>query len=180
MMAGASEGRVAIVTGASSGIGEATALGRARAPGAADYSIYVAFEGAFLLADGWVAVASLAGAAGLWRMRDWGLLFTLLGAGAGLFLGLIDLLYDLEHGMYVPLSGNAALELAIVAGLLILCPLTLPGRNVMRCGPSPPGRQAGRRLHAAWLAGQHRWRHRGRKRTEAPPGHGVERRDAGL
>src|SRR5512133_2546250 len=90
-------------------------LVRARAPGATDYSIYVAFEGAFLLPDGWVAVASLAGAAGLWLMRDWGLLFSLLGAGSGIFLGLIDLLYDLEHSMYVPLSGAAAFELVVVA-----------------------------------------------------------------
>lgn len=130
-------------------------LVRARAPGAADYSIYVAFEGAFLLPDGWVAVASLAGAAGLWLMRDWGLLLTLLGAGAGVFLGLIDLLYDLEHGMYVPLSGNAALKLAIIAGLLILCPLSaylawqqshaLRARSSGRASRKAPSRRRPRR-----------------------------------
>jgi hypothetical protein len=99
-------------------------LVRAREPGSADYVIYVAFEGAFLLADLWVAGASLTGAAGLWLMRDWGLPFTLLGAGAGIFLGLIDLLYDLEHATFAPLSGSALLELMIVIGLLVLCPLS--------------------------------------------------------
>ncbi len=113
---------------------------RARAPGDADYAVYVAFEGAFLLADGWIAAAALTGAAGLWQMRDWGLLFTLLASGAGIFLGLVDLLYDLEHGMYAPLTGAAALELLIVAGLLILCPVSVylawQGRRALRARAS--------------------------------------------
>jgi hypothetical protein len=97
-------------------------LVRSRAPGAPDYPIYMAFEAAFPLPDTWVALAALLGAAGLWRRRAWGLCFTLLAAGAGVFLGLIDLLYDLEHSMLAPLGPDSLVDLVIVAGLLLLCP----------------------------------------------------------
>jgi hypothetical protein len=47
----------------------------------------------------------------------------LLAGGAAIFLGLMDLLYDMQHGMFVPLTGEAAIELVIVALLLCLGPL---------------------------------------------------------
>ncbi len=104
---------------------------QARTPEAADYQIYVNFEQAFPLADGWVAFAALIGVIGLWKMRDWGFLFILLAGGAGLFLGLMDLLYDLEHNMFVPFTPEAATELVIVILLLLLGPvlITLTWRN---------------------------------------------------
>ena len=98
---------------------------QARHPGAPGYEIYVHFEQAFILADGWLALAALIGAIGLWKMRDWGFLFMLLAGGAAIFLGLMDLLYDLQHTMFVPLTGEAAIELVIVALLLCLGPLMI-------------------------------------------------------
>jgi hypothetical protein len=95
---------------------------QARAPADLDYQIYVNFEQAFPLADGWLALASLVGVVGLWRMRDWGFLFMLLAGGAAIFLGLMDLLYDLEHGMFAPFTAEAAVELVIVILLLALGP----------------------------------------------------------
>ena len=98
---------------------------QARSPDAPDYQIYVSFEQAFILADCWVAISLLIGLAGLWRMRDWGFLFTLLAGGGGIFLGLMDLLYDLQHGMFVPFTAEAATELIIVVLTLSLTPLAI-------------------------------------------------------
>ena len=93
-------------------------LVHSRVPGAPDYAAYLAFEQAFPLPDAWVALAAVIGAAGLWARREWGLLFTLLANGGAIFLGLIDLLYGLEHGMLFSPSGGA-LDLAIVVGLFV-------------------------------------------------------------
>lgn len=82
--------------------------------------IYLAFELAFPLADGWVVGAATLGAVGLWRMKDWGFLFTLLAGSAVIFLGLMDLLFDLEQGIFTPLTGEALTELAIVVLSLTL------------------------------------------------------------
>jgi hypothetical protein len=98
---------------------------QARSPDASDYQIYVYFEQAFILADCWVAISLLIGAVGLWRMRDWGLLFALLAGGGCIFLALMDLLYDLQHGMFVPLTSEAGTELIIVVLTLSLTPLSM-------------------------------------------------------
>jgi hypothetical protein len=84
------------------------------------YAAYAAYELAFPLPDAFVTVAGLVGAAGLWRMKDWGLFSMLLAAGGGLFLGLEDLLYDLENGIFARLDGAALVELVIVVLLLSL------------------------------------------------------------
>jgi hypothetical protein len=87
-------------------------------PGSPEYPAYVTFEQAFILADSWLAVAALIGVIGVLRMRRWGILFLLLAGGSAIFLGLMDLLYDLQHGVFVPLTSEAAIELAIVVMLL--------------------------------------------------------------
>lgn len=96
---------------------------QARLPGDPEYACYVVFEQAFPLADAFVALAALAGVIGLLKMRDWGLLCMLLAAGGAIFLGLEDLLYDLQHEMFVPFSGAAAIELAIVLVIMALGPI---------------------------------------------------------
>lgn len=98
---------------------------QSRLPSAPDYAIYVAFEQSFPLADSWLALASLIGVIGLFRRRAWGFLFMLLAGGAAIFLGLMDLLYDLQHQMFVPLTQESAVELAIVVLLLLLGPVVV-------------------------------------------------------
>lgn len=98
---------------------------QSRPPSAPDYATYVNFEQAFPLADGWLALSALVGVIGLWKMRDWGFLFMLLAGGAAIFLGCMDLLYDLEHGMFAPLTPEAGIELAIVIATLALGPLVI-------------------------------------------------------
>lgn len=75
---------------------------------------YEEFENAFPLADLWLAVACLAALVALRTKHPTALLWLLAGGGAGLYLGCMDLLYDLEHGIFTSGSGGA-FELLIVA-----------------------------------------------------------------
>jgi len=74
---------------------------------------WFAWEMSFPLADLWMALTAILGAVGLWRMRPAGLLFGLVSGGAMVFLGLMDVLFFLENGLYFPLSGEVAIELFI-------------------------------------------------------------------
>ncbi len=93
---------------------------QSRTPDAADYTIYIVFQQAFPLADFYVAVAALIGAIGLFKMKSWGFLSMLLGSGGLIFLGLMDLLYDLEHKMFIPLNAESTMELVIVILTFVL------------------------------------------------------------
>ena len=74
---------------------------------------WFAWEMSFPLADAWMAATAILGAVGLWRMRPSGLLFSLVGGGAMVFLGLMDVLFFLQNGLYFPLTGEVAIELFI-------------------------------------------------------------------
>jgi hypothetical protein len=74
---------------------------------------WFAWEMSFPLADGWMAATAVLGAVGLWRMRPTGLLFGLVSGGAMVFLGLMDVLFFLQNGLYLPLVGEVAVELFI-------------------------------------------------------------------
>jgi hypothetical protein len=81
-------------------------------------AVYIEFEKAFPLADGWMAVCALLGAIGLWRGRAWGFLFGLLAASSAIFLGLMDVTFDLNEGIY--LIGGAETGIEILINLLTL------------------------------------------------------------
>jgi hypothetical protein len=74
---------------------------------------WFAWEVSFPLADVWMAATAILGAVGLWRMRPTGLLFGLVSGGAMVFLGLMDALFFLQNGLYLPLTGEVAVELFI-------------------------------------------------------------------
>jgi len=73
---------------------------------------YTAFEQSFPLADGWLLTAALIAALQLWRRRPSALVWLLVLGGAGVYLCSMDVLYDLEHGIYSNGQGGA-IELAI-------------------------------------------------------------------
>jgi len=75
-------------------------------------AIYTNFEQAFPLADGLIVVWVLLGARALQRRSSLAVPFLLLGAGAGFYLGAIDVLFDLEHGVWAK-GANGLVELAI-------------------------------------------------------------------
>jgi hypothetical protein len=87
-----------------------------------DFAVYSGYELAFPLPDAFVAISSLVGVAGLWKMKDWGFLFMMLAAGGTIFLGLEDLLFDLENHMFTPFNSAAMIELAIVLVIMALGP----------------------------------------------------------
>jgi hypothetical protein len=75
---------------------------------------YYAYENAFPLADGWMAVTGALAAVALQRGRPSALLWMLLTASATLYLALMDVLFDLENGIYFHGDrGGVALEIAI-------------------------------------------------------------------
>lgn len=71
---------------------------------------YDDFENAFPLADAWLTVCLLAAAATL--RRPIGLFWLLAGGGAGVYLFCMDVLYDLEHGIWWK-NGGGVIELVI-------------------------------------------------------------------
>ena len=75
---------------------------------------YYDFENAFPLADAWLGVACVLALVTLVRRQSSALLWLVAAGAAGLYLGSMDLLYDLEHGIFGKGGGGAA-EAVIVA-----------------------------------------------------------------
>ncbi len=90
---------------------------------------YYTFENAFPAADGWLTLTLLLGAFGLARRRPWALLWGLLAGGAGVDLGGMDVLFDIENGIYlVPKGGDpsaVAIEITINALTFLLSAVVL-------------------------------------------------------
>ena len=75
--------------------------------------VYLGFETAFPAADAWLGWASIACAEGLRRRRAWSVLWGIAAGSAWLYLGLMDALYSLEHGMYARLNTEMLGEIGI-------------------------------------------------------------------
>jgi hypothetical protein len=81
-----------------------------------DTQAYYVFENAFPAADGWLAVACAAGAWAMWKRRASSLFWLLAGGSASVYLGLMDVLFDLENGVYGAPKGDwgaVGIEVAI-------------------------------------------------------------------
>lgn len=76
-------------------------------------SAYYEFENAFPLADGWLAVCCAGAIVALMRRSSLALLWLLLAAGAGGYLFGMDVLYDLEHGIWWSSGAGGVIELGI-------------------------------------------------------------------
>lgn len=74
---------------------------------------YYDFENAFPLADLWLGVACVLALEALHRRRPTALLWLISAGAAGLYLGSMDLLYDLEHGIFGK-GGGGVVEAGIV------------------------------------------------------------------
>ena len=61
---------------------------------------YTAFESSFPVADGWMALTSLAAGIGFWRGSSRAGALGLLAGSALLYLAAMDLTFNLENGLY--------------------------------------------------------------------------------
>jgi hypothetical protein len=75
-------------------------------------SAYIAFEQSFPLADAWLLGAMLLSIVQLTRRRPSALIWLIVTGGAGLYLCALDVLYDVQHGIYTKPHGGA-IELTI-------------------------------------------------------------------
>ncbi len=73
---------------------------------------YTQFEEALPLADGFLALCLVAGSYCLLTFRRAALFWLLAGGGAGIYLFCMDVLYDLQHGVWGK-GGNGLMELVI-------------------------------------------------------------------
>jgi hypothetical protein len=83
-------------------------------------AVYIAFEKSFPPADAWMALCALLGAIGLWRRRAWGFLFALLTASSAIFLGLMDVTFNLNEGIYAIGGSDTLIEIIINLATLLL------------------------------------------------------------
>jgi hypothetical protein len=76
---------------------------------------YIRFERAFPVADAWMSVCCVVAAVGLLAGGGYGVAFGLVAAGALVFLGLLDVSFNVENGLYrrLPASGQMWAEVVI-------------------------------------------------------------------
>jgi hypothetical protein len=67
---------------------------------------YYAYENSFPLADAWLTWCLACAAFTLWKRRESAMLWLLLGGSAALYLGGMDVLFDLENGIYRAPTGD--------------------------------------------------------------------------
>ena len=88
-------------------------------------AVYLAFEKSFPVADTWMALCALTGAIGLWKRKSWGFLFGLLAASSAIFLGLMDLTFNLNEGIYAIPGLETTIEVLINLLTLGLGPVVI-------------------------------------------------------
>ena len=75
---------------------------------------YYAFENSFPLADAWMSAVGLAAVIALVRRHASALLWTLAAGAISIYLGLLDVLFDLEQGIYrSPDTAGVIIEIVI-------------------------------------------------------------------
>jgi hypothetical protein len=75
---------------------------------------YYAFENSFPAADLWMAGCGVLAAVALVRRRASSLLWIIAAGATSIYLGLLDVLFDLENGIYrSPDTGGVSVEIAI-------------------------------------------------------------------
>jgi lipopolysaccharide export LptBFGC system permease protein LptF len=98
---------------------------------------YYEFQAAFALADAWLAFCLVAAARALRARRATALLWLLAAGGAGGFLLCMNLLYNLQHGVWFA-SQRGLVELlrnlATAAGTVALLAWTWPRRAELLAG----------------------------------------------
>ena len=72
---------------------------------------YLDFESNFPIADAYLAAMTLTTARRLWRGEPTAVAYGMVGGGAGVFVGLLDITYKTRRGLYRQRSPGVAIEL---------------------------------------------------------------------
>jgi hypothetical protein len=75
--------------------------------------VYLAFESAFPVADIYLSILLIIGGIGLLKKTSFGFLFSLLGGASLIFLGILDISFNTQHGIYLLGIGEAILNIFI-------------------------------------------------------------------
>lgn len=86
---------------------------------------YIEHERSFPLADLYMVISAITAAIGLFLRRRWAVLFGIMAGSATIFLGLMDTLYAIQHGMIRDLSPASIQTAYICAVCLIFGPATI-------------------------------------------------------
>jgi hypothetical protein len=88
--------------------------------------IYIAHESSFPLADLlWLSPCLLIAAIGLILEQRFGVFFTIVSGGVQIFLGLLDLLFNLQQGLYKGNKSDVILNIIMQGYLFIIGSLFL-------------------------------------------------------
>jgi hypothetical protein len=79
-------------------------------------SEYYAFENSFPLADTWMVATGVAAIWALWRRRAVSFFWCIASGAISVYLGALDVLFDLENGIYTAADGNTG---GVVVELII-------------------------------------------------------------
>ncbi len=71
---------------------------------------YLAFESAFPIPDLYLSMLLIIGGIGLLIKKSYGYLFSLLGGASLIFLGLLDVSFNTQHGIYFLGIGEAVMN----------------------------------------------------------------------
>ncbi|HEU4541980.1 MAG TPA: hypothetical protein VFR23_12710 [Jiangellaceae bacterium] len=79
-----------------------------------DEEWYLRFQRAFPVADAWMSACAVIGAVGLLTGSGVGVAFSLAAAGALVFLGLMDVTFNIDNGLYRHLATSAPMRAELV------------------------------------------------------------------
>lgn len=88
--------------------------------------IYLHYERAFPLPDlGWVVVSLIIAAIGLLGNKNYGYIFTIASGGALIFLGLVDVAFNIQNGGYTSKLEDTIMNIVINGVCLVFGPISI-------------------------------------------------------
>lgn len=81
---------------------------------------YVKFQNSFPVADMWMSVCAILGAIGLLTGQTYGLIFALLAASSLIFLGLMDVTFNIQNKLYRLVATSSQMKFEVFLNIFAL------------------------------------------------------------
>lgn len=81
---------------------------------------YIKFEKAFIVADLWMSICAVIGGIGLLMKHPFGLIFSLLAAGSMIFLGLLDVTFNIQNKLYRLIATSKEMKFEVFINIAML------------------------------------------------------------